>query len=120
MPNENRRGGRKQRRGEASNSVQQPSSIQPQHRFEPLRAVSEDELESIHQASLKVLSETGIAFLDETACQQLADAGAVVKDQQVRFDPEMIAELISTAPNEFTIHGITPERDFIMGGKWVT
>ena len=79
MPNENRRGGRKQRRGEASNSVQQPSSIQPQHRFEPLRAVSEDELESIHQASLKVLSETGIAFLDETACQQLADAGAVVK-----------------------------------------
>ena len=77
MPNENRRGGRKQRRGEVSNSVQQPSSIQPQHRFEPLRAVSEDELESIHQASLKVLSETGIAFLDETACQQLADAGAV-------------------------------------------
>ena len=120
MTNENRRGGRKQRRGEASNSVQQPSSIQPQHRFEPLRAVSEDELESIHQASLKVLSETGIAFLDETACQQLADAGAVVKDQQVRFDPEMIAELISTAPNEFTIHGITPERDFIMGGKWIT
>ena len=107
MPDERRRGGRAQRRGNDSKNVQQPSPIQPKHRFEPLRAVSEDELESIHQASLKVLAETGIAFLDETACQQLADAGAVVKDQQVRFDPEMIMEIISTAPNEFKMHGIT-------------
>ncbi|MDP6285280.1 MAG: trimethylamine methyltransferase family protein, partial [Acidimicrobiales bacterium] len=120
MPDERRRGGRAQRRGNDSKNVQQPSPIQPKHRFEPLRAVSEDELESIHQASLKVLSETGIAFLDETACQQLADAGAVVKDQQVRFDPEMVMEVISTAPNEFKMHGITPQRDFIMGGKWIT
>ena len=120
MSNERRRVGRNQRRGKDPFAIQQPSSIQPQHRFEPLRAVSEDELESIHQASLKVLSETGIAFLDETACQQLADAGAVVKDQQVRFDPEMIMKLISTAPKEFKMHGITPERNFIMGGKWIT
>ena len=47
-------------------------------RFDPLRAVSEDELEAIHQASLRVLGETGIDFLDETARSQLAAAGAQV------------------------------------------
>ena len=120
MSNERRRGGRSERRNQASQKIKQPPSFQPKHRFEPLRAVSDDELESIHNASLKVLSETGIAFLDETACQQLADAGASVDDQQVRFDPEMVMELISTAPSEFKMHGISPQRDFIMGGKWIT
>ena len=120
MSNERRRGGRNERRNQALQKIEQPPSFQPKHRFEPLRAVSDDELESIHNASLKVLSETGIAFLDETACRQLADAGASVDDQQVRFDPEMVMELISTAPSEFKVHGISPQRDFIMGGKWIT
>ncbi|MEE1570996.1 MAG: trimethylamine methyltransferase family protein, partial [Acidimicrobiales bacterium] len=48
-------------------AADQPPFEQPRMRLDPIRAVSDDELESIHQASLRVLSETGIDFLDETA-----------------------------------------------------
>ena len=89
-------------------------------RFDPIRAVSDDELESIHQASLRVLAETGIAFLDGTARRQLADAGADVDDNRVRFDPELVQALVATAPAKFTMHGINPERDLILGGDLMT
>ena len=48
MSNERRRGGRNERRNQALQKIEQPPSFQPKHRFEPLRAVSDDELESIH------------------------------------------------------------------------
>ena len=89
-------------------------------RFDPIRAVSDDELESIHQASLRVLAETGIDFLDGTARRQLADAGADVDDNRVRFDPELVQALVATAPAKFTMHGINPERDLILGGDLMT
>ena len=89
-------------------------------RFDPIRAVSDDELESIHQASLRVLAETGIDFLDGTARRQLADAGADVDDNRVRFDPELVQALVATAPAKFTMHGINPERDLILGGDRMT
>ena len=89
-------------------------------RFDPIRAVSDDELESIHQASLRVLAETGIDFLDGTARRQLADAGADVDDNRVRFDPELVQALVATAPAKFTMHGINPERDLILGGDLIT
>ena len=63
-----RSGGSKARRADATTAVEQPPFTQPRMRFEPLRAVSDDELEAIHLASLRVLAETGIDFLDDTAC----------------------------------------------------
>ena len=86
-------------------AANQPPFEQPRMRLDPIRAVSDDELESIHQASLRVLSETGIDFLDETARRQLAEAGADVDGDRVRFDPDLILSLVKTAPAEFTLHG---------------
>jgi|TARA_B100000959_G_scaffold204711_1_gene214511 trimethylamine--corrinoid protein Co-methyltransferase len=89
-------------------------------RFDPIRAVSDDELESIHQASLQVLSETGIDFLDETALWQLAEAGADVDGNRVHFDPELVLDLVDTAPTEFILHGVRPERNLTIGGNFIT
>ena len=88
-------------------------------RFDPIRAVSDDELEAIHQASLRVLRETGIDFLDDTARRQLAEAGADVDGDRVRFDPELVAHRISTAPAQFTLHGRDPIRDLVLGGDHI-
>ena len=88
-------------------------------RFDPIRAVSDDELEAIHQASLRVLAETGIDFLDDTARMQLAAAGADVEGDRVRFDPDLVAHLISTAPAQFTLHGRDPTRDLVLGGDHI-
>ena len=119
MTENRRRGARSQRPKTRDVISEQLPFGQPQMRFEPLRAVSEDELEAIHQSSLK-LSETGINFLDETARTQLADAGAEVEGERVRFDPELVMSLISTAPEKFVMHGLTPERNVVLGGNLIT
>ena len=71
-----RRGQRSSRPKVRDVIAEQPPWEQPRMLLDPIRAVSDDELEAIHQASLRVLAETGIDFLDDTACRQLADAGA--------------------------------------------
>ncbi|SVC21286.1 uncharacterized protein METZ01_LOCUS274140, partial [marine metagenome] len=82
--------------------------------------VSDDELEAIHLASLRVLSETGVDFLDDTSRRQLADVGCAVDGDRVRFDPELVQQLVATAPAEFTLHAPNPERDLHIGGDVIT
>ena len=114
------------RRGRLSNRsktrdviAEQPPWEQPRMRLDPIRAVSDDELEAIHLASLRVLRETGLDFLDDTALRQLAEVGADIDGNRVRFDPELVAQLISTAPAQFTLHGREPCRDLILGGDHI-
>ena len=59
--------------------------------YPPVEIVSDDQLENIHQASLKLLSETGIDVLDVDARAIMKLAGADVKngDMSVRFDPDL-------------------------------
>ena len=115
-----RGGGSKARRAVAATTVEQPPFTQPRMRFKPLRAVSDDELEAIHLASLRVLAETGIDFLADTACRQLSEAGAEVEGQRVRFAPDLVVDLVSPAPSQFTVHGIDSGRDLSLGGDWIT
>ena len=90
-------------------------------RYAPTEVISADELESIHLASLRVLSEIGMDFLDRDAREVLRAAGAHTDPgtQRVRFDPDMVTEAIKTAPSDFTLHARNPERDVQLGGDWI-
>src|SRR4051812_1974219 len=115
-----RRGGG--REGHARNAApQQPPWRQPRIRFRPTEIVSADELESIHQGSLRVLSEIGMDFLDADAREVLRGAGAETTPDslRVRFDPAMVTELIKTAPAQFTLHARNPAYDVELGGDWI-
>ncbi|MBA2701409.1 MAG: trimethylamine methyltransferase family protein [Chloroflexi bacterium] len=94
---------------------------QPHMRYAPTAVISSDELESIHLASLRILAEIGMDFLDPDARALLRTAGAQVEpgSQRVRFDPEMVVETIRTAPSEFTLHARNPEHHVRLGGDWV-
>jgi trimethylamine--corrinoid protein Co-methyltransferase len=83
--------------------------------------ITEEQLESIHEASLEILSEIGIDFLHQEARLMLAEAGARVDpdSERVRFDPDFIEEKIATAPAEFTLHAPNPERNLQIGGDAV-
>lgn len=103
------------------------SSLPPQRPFKqprlpylPTAAVSDDELEAIHIASLRVLAEIGMDFLDPEARGLLTGAGAEVEPggQRVRFDPAMVETLIATAPAEFTLHARNPAHHLRIGGSW--
>lgn len=90
-------------------------------RYAPTEVISADELESIHVASLRVLSEIGMDFLDPDARELLRAAGAQTSpdDQRVRFDPDMVLDTIKTAPATFTLHARNPEHHLQIGGDWM-
>src|SRR5690606_38198906 len=87
--------------------------------FEPTRLVSDDELESIHLASLRVLKEIGVDVLHDDARRIMKEHGADVRDgvERVRFDADMILELISHCPAEYTLHARNPEHNVRFGGN---
>ena len=79
--------------------------------YHPFQILSEDEIESIHLASLKVLRDYGMEILDG-ACRDLAKvAGASIDGDCVRFDPELIEELIAKAPDKVTVHARNAKHD---------
>jgi trimethylamine--corrinoid protein Co-methyltransferase len=94
---------------------------QPRMRYGPTQVLSADEIESIHRASLRVLAELGMDFLDADAREALRAAGAETSPdtQRVKFDPALVEERISTAPSQFTLHAWNPDHDLQIGGDWM-
>jgi trimethylamine--corrinoid protein Co-methyltransferase len=114
-----RRGGRAGKRAGGSSAFEQPPFRQLRIPFPATGFVSADELESIHLASLKVLKEIGLEVLHEGARQIMKDHGADVREgsERVRFDADMILELVSHAPSEFTLHARNPAHNVRFGGN---
>ncbi|PVB61924.1 trimethylamine methyltransferase family protein [Labrenzia sp. 011] len=114
------RRGRRRRGGTAGPELfPQKPFRQPRNMFTPLEAVSADQLEAIHDASMQVLEDIGIDFLHEEARALLKAAGADVRpgEERVRMDRAMVAELIAKAPGEFTIRARNRTHDLHVGGN---
>ena len=113
-----RRGGARANPGAGGGAaIPQLPRRQIKRKFAPTNILSTDEIESIHQASLKVLNEIGMDFLWPDALQLLAKTGGVKIDgDRVRFERAFIEEYLSYAPAEFTIHARNPENNARIGG----
>ncbi|WP_374367565.1 trimethylamine methyltransferase family protein [Dongia sp.] len=85
--------------------------------YPPIALLSADELESIHIASLRLLSEIGMEVMHDESRALLKAAGASVDEsnQRVRFDPAMIEEKIRTAPSNFTLQARDPAKNLAVG-----
>ena len=79
-----RRGGRRERPTGPAAPGQRPWQLY-RRTIEPTKVVSDDELESIHLASLEVLRDTGMDFLHPHALKLWVEAGAEVDGERVRF-----------------------------------
>ena len=114
-----RRGGRAGKRAGSSGAFEQPPFRQLRIPFPPTDLISADELESIHLASLKVLKEIGVEVLHPEARRLMKEHGADVREgsERVRFDGDMILELIGHAPSEFTLHARNPAHNLRFGGN---
>ncbi len=115
-----REGGGRRGGGGGRSAVPQLPRRKLKRLFPAMEIVSKDELEAIHHASLRVLSEIGMDFTLPEARGMLKKAGAKVEGERVRFDPAMIEELIASAPSEFTFHARNPENDQTIGGNAIT
>ena len=78
----------------------------------PVEAVTAEQLERIHQASMAILREIGIEFRDETAISQWREAGADVQGQRVRLEADMLMSLVAKAPSRFEMTSRDPTQRF--------
>ncbi len=113
-----RRRGRKTASGPASGFRQLPWQT-IRNPFPPFKFISDDQVEDIHHASLKVLENTGINFLLPEAREILRQAGADVDEAttRVRFPPGLIEQYLAMAPAEFTMHARNKDHNLMIGGN---
>ena len=76
-----------------------------------------DSVERIHQASLKLLRNTGLRVLHSKAREIMKAHGADVNEatQMVHFDSELIESSLKTIPKQFTLHARNPSHSVVLG-----
>jgi trimethylamine--corrinoid protein Co-methyltransferase len=89
---------------------------QPRRHRAPVEIASVEQVATIHAAALRILDELGMKVLDPESRSLFAGAGAHVNGDTVRFDPDMVAPLCATAPEQFTLHARNPAHDLVLGG----
>lgn len=118
------RTGRRRRGGDTGDAQAVAAQMVPQlewrsveNPYGPMTLLSAESIEKIHDASLTILSEIGIDFLNDEAREICRQAGADVEKDglRVRFDPALIEEKIKTVPKRFTLHARNPDRNLVMG-----
>jgi len=70
-----------------------------------LTVLSDDDVEAIHQGTLRLLSETGIVLTDDAAREILSGAGAHVEGDMVRLPADLVMEAVNDCPARVTIRG---------------
>ncbi|MCH1475209.1 MAG: trimethylamine methyltransferase family protein, partial [Alphaproteobacteria bacterium] len=71
----------------------------------PAEPVNDEGVEAIHEASMRVLEDIGILFLNDDAIDVLEAAGCTVdhETKRVRMDRDFVIEMAAKAPSTFTI-----------------
>jgi trimethylamine---corrinoid protein Co-methyltransferase len=85
----------------------------------PMELLSAEQIERIHEASMRIVEEIGLDFLDAEALDIWEAAGAKVdrSTQHVWIDRHLLLDAVSKAPAEFTLRARNPEKNIIVGGN---
>lgn len=81
--------------------------------------LSEEQLALVHDKSMQILEEAGIAFLYGEAQEILHAHGVPIKDDVAYFDRNLVMEYLKKAPAQFTWSARNPENDVQLGGDYV-
>ena len=107
----------RRRASRAERAPKAPKAPQPRLPFKPVELASPEQLERIHQESLRVLEEIGIEVLHHGARVILKKEGAIVDEatQRVRFPRDLVESKIGLAPKSFILHARNPENNVVIG-----
>ncbi len=113
---------RRQKTQLGSARVGQLSAQPVSNRFSPLRAISDDEVEFIHQSSLKILEQVGVEIMSPEGRQLLLDNGAKASaDGDVVFiDRGLVGECLKSVRPIFPVHARNPIHDLEVGSDRIS
>ncbi len=112
-----RREQRRARREQAANQIQ---IAQPLFKLPIYEILGEEGIEQVHMNSMRILSEIGIAFLDDPeALGILRDHGVKVQDEVAYFNEDDVLAYVSKAPSQFIQLARNPERNVVIGGDYL-
>jgi trimethylamine--corrinoid protein Co-methyltransferase len=100
-----------------ANAIPQPPFGQLPRPYDPIQVLSEDHVEAIHRAALKLLAEQGMRVLNARAFEYFRCAGAKVDGNMVYLDPGLVMERLATVPRTFTIAARNRAKDLRFGGN---
>ena len=85
----------------------------------PMELLSADQVEAIHETSMRILEELGIELMSPRARALMRTAGAIVDEGSgnVRLDRGLINQALSSAPSSFTLLPRNPARSLDIGGN---
>ena len=121
-----RRGGRSGGRAGGRGAARGPQLTQLPWRqvtnpYEPIRVLSEDQIDAIADTAFRILEEIGMDFMHPEALEFLTKAGADVEagTERVRFDRGLIQETLANAPASFTVRARNPVHNLTFGGNHI-
>jgi len=85
-----------------------------------LELLSRDEVQAIHEASLRIMERTGLVMpLSRERQEQAADLGLRVdgENDRIHFPPQIVEAALHKAPRSYTLYGRIPENDLILDGR---
>ncbi len=90
-----------------------PANVRPR-----LQLLSLEQMNDIHQYSIRILEKTGIRVESKTALQIFGQSGAaIIKDEVVFIQAELIDHAIKQAPSSIEIFNKTGDLAFHLGNK---
>ncbi len=85
--------------------------------YKPIEIIYDEQIEQIHNASMRILEEVGMDILDDDARALMAKCGAKVTagSNRVYFDRHLIMDYIASVPELFTLHARNPAHNLQIG-----
>lgn len=84
------------------------------------RPLTDADVQSIHQAALRLLEEVGLADAPQSAVDAMTKAGATLgEDSRLRFSRSLVEDMLAIAARDITLCGQDPQHDLYLSGTRV-
>ena len=77
-----------------------------------IELLSKDEIQAIHETSLKILKEVGVVVTSPEILDYMANAGAIIDKEKrtARFDENLVMWALESTGKKYILHGRNPDR----------
>ena len=83
----------------------------------PLKFLSDEDVQAMHEATLRVLQEAGVFWTHKPSLEILQDAGCTVKENRVFFPPELVMDSVAKANKRPVVRGRNGTANELGGGN---